>query len=509
MSEVGADTAPAAIASSPALAGRLGGQALYVLAGNLFTLVVGLPLQIYVSRKLGPGGLGTFSLLEGAAATTAGLLGLGLAPTAVRFIPQYLAESRYGAISRLIARGTLALMGLGLLGYVAFASAAFLGHFVPSADTAAVWLMAGIIPLGLLSYFIQQSLRGFQEIRYLVFGSSFLQVAIKASATVILFALGAGLAGYAAATVLASTATVLWLGIGLVRRAAKLPRTEGSTLSPAPWKRFAAINYATSLASLPGSYLDRFLLGYFFGVSPVGVLAAIRQLQQLPAVVYQMLLSVASPMFASAYARDARAEQQHLYALTTDWAVRTAIPLILFLSLFARPVLAMFGPNFANSGMIPLQILMLAQFFNLVTGPNGGLGMMSGLERELFRIDLATVTGTALLLAVSVPFFGLVAVAVCILGNSIANNLASLILVRAKLQIRWWNARYLRWLVPMLCTVGVALVFLFLVHGWTAVRLAVALLAMYGTFAIASLLQGLHEDDLELIRHVRQRLAFS
>jgi len=51
-SEEVVDPAPTAVATAPALAKRLGGQALYVLAGNLFTLLVGLPLQVYVSRKL-------------------------------------------------------------------------------------------------------------------------------------------------------------------------------------------------------------------------------------------------------------------------------------------------------------------------------------------------------------------------------------------------------------------------------------------------------------------------
>ena len=47
-------------ASTPA---NLGGQASFFLVGNIFTLLVGFPLQIYVARILGASNLGIFRLL--------------------------------------------------------------------------------------------------------------------------------------------------------------------------------------------------------------------------------------------------------------------------------------------------------------------------------------------------------------------------------------------------------------------------------------------------------------
>ena len=261
--------------------------------------------------------------------------------------------------------------------------------------------------------------------------------------------------------------------------------------------------------SLPSSYLDRFLLGYFIGTGAVGVLAVARQLQQLPAAVYQMLLSVASPMFAGAHARDASSENEHLYALTTDWAVRTALPLIVFLAFFAWPVLTLFGPGFAQVGTIPLQVFMFAQFFNLASGPNGNMAMMSGLEREAFRIDIATMTGVVVLLAALIPMLGLLGVALSSLANSIATNIATLLLVRARLGIRWWNERYLRWLLPTICTAGAGLILRVAVAVWSPLELGIVLIGVYVVFGSVSLLQGLHQDDLELLRHIKQKLAFS
>lgn len=496
--------------AKPAVAGRLGGQTLYVLAGNVFTLLVGLPLQIYVSRTLGSSGLGTFGLLEGIAGTIAGLFGLGLAPTAVRFIPQYLEEGDFASIRRLILRGGLALALLGVAGYAIFLVFCF---YTPSAGVlrsapAAVVFMGAMIPLGLLTYFGQQALRGFQDIRYLIAGSSFLQLTIKATATIILFLLGARLAGYALATSVAAFGALIWMSIGLLRKLGTIRNLAQRHRSSGPWKRYATISFATSLASLPTAYLDRFLLGIFAGTGAVGVLVVARQLQQLPAVFYQMLLSVAAPMFAGAHARGDRGEQEHLYALITDWAVKAALPLVVFLAIFARSVLSLFGQHFAQAGAVPVQILMAAQLFNLASGPNGNVAAMCGLEREAFRVDVVVLLMTAILLAALVPVYGLLGVALGVLANSVVHNTWTFLLVRTKLEIRWWDRRYLGWVVPATAMSIVGALAASTIHEWSAPFLVLGLVAMYAVFACATLLQGLHSDDRQLIAQIRRQLAF-
>ena len=98
-----------------AITRRLGGQATVIFLGNLFTLAVGLPLQVYVARVLGAEGLGTFSLLEAGVATLSGLLALGIAPTLVKYIPEHLEKREYGCIRKLLRGGALILAAAGSL----------------------------------------------------------------------------------------------------------------------------------------------------------------------------------------------------------------------------------------------------------------------------------------------------------------------------------------------------------------------------------------------------------
>ena len=90
--------------------------------------------------------------------------------------------------------------------------------------------MALLTPLGLLMFLLQQGLRGFQEIRYVVIGLSVLQLTVKAVLTVALLVLGFGLLGYATAVVLSTSVATIWMVVGLWRTKTPLDCRETSNL---------------------------------------------------------------------------------------------------------------------------------------------------------------------------------------------------------------------------------------------------------------------------------------
>ena len=96
---------------------RLGSQAAFFFLGNIFTLLVGWPLQIYVVRIIGADGLGVFGILEGGVSLIAGLIAFGLAPTLVRFIPDHLERGEFTCIRKLVGLGFIVLLAAGSLTY--------------------------------------------------------------------------------------------------------------------------------------------------------------------------------------------------------------------------------------------------------------------------------------------------------------------------------------------------------------------------------------------------------
>ena len=493
--------------SHATIAGRVGVPTIYLLLGNLFTLAVGLPLQIYIARVLGAAGIGIYGLLETAMTTASGLLGFGVAMTVVRFVPEHLARREYGEVIGLIRVSALFLFVTSGLAYAVLLLLLFcLGTLWPSVEgyRLEIGIMGLMIPLSLFASFLQQGLRGFQDIRSIVVGSSVIQLTIKALLTIGAFAVGWGLDGYMVASILALLSCVIWLLYGLVNQIRALPFAT-PTISPLPkWRRFALASYSGSLLDTTTSGLDRFLLGAFIGSSAVGILVVVRQLQMLPGRFNQMLLVTAAPLFSAAHGGDNRRERQHIYHLVTDWVVRSSLPLVLFLWLFGRDVLALFGIEFADAGTVPLWILVGAQFFGVICGPVGNLAMMSGLEWPSIRLSLInTVLGVGAL-AVLIPFFGLIGVAIAYALVIVLQNVTILILVQRKLYLQWWDWRYLEWLPQCGAVLAVASLALFLTRPFSAAELATCLIAMYAGAVAVAFLRGWHEDDKQLLRHIRQ-----
>lgn len=497
-------------------ASRLGGQAAYFLIGNVFTLLVGFPLQVFVARMLGTDGLGVFSLIEGVMSMAAGFIAFGLAPTLVKFIPAHLERGEHAAIRRLVTLGATILLAAGGIAYgITLLATPFVAQYWPelASHSDAVIVMGLLIPLSLIMFFLQQGLRGFQEIRYMVAGSSFMQLTVKAVLAVVLLSLGFHLMGYVWAVVVSVLCGVAWMAVGLRRKLAALPapaQDGGGEVHKKAWRDYAKIMYSNSLLGMGGAYLDRFLLGAFVGAGPVGVLAVVKQLQQLPVVFLNMFLAVAAPMFSAAHARDDKAELQHIYHLTTDWVIRLSAPLFIFFFLFAEPVLGLFGPGFAAEGVYPLWIILAGQLVNLAFGPVGNLMWLSGLEKRALRLSVYQMVLTTVGLLVLVPMFGLAGAALAISSAVVFINIAEYLAAKKQIALRWSDRRYLRWIAPALaaCAAGLA-ARLYGPSQAGPVWLITYLALLYGVFHGVSLLQGLHEDDRELLGHLRAKLGMS
>ncbi len=490
---------------------RLGTQALVLLLGNAFTLCVGLPLQIYVARVLGASGLGTFALIDAITGFVAGLLAFGIAPTVVRFIPQHLEKGEFASIRLLLRRGVtvLALAGaIGCAGMLLFMPLLLRWWPDLAEYRSVIDVMALLIPLGLLMFFFQQGLRGFQEIRYLVFGSSMLQLTVKALVTVVLLAWGFGLVGYATAVVTSTTVALVWMSVGLWRKAMTLPQNIESNLekSAAGWRSYALVMYSNSLLGLTTGRLDRFVLAWFFGSSPLGVWSVVNQLYVLPNIILNILLAASVPMFSAAHAREDGAERQHLFHLVTDWSVRAALPLILFFFIFGDLLLRMYGEEFARSGTYGLWVLSAAQVVNLGFGPLGYMLNTSGLERSALRLATVQALLTVAGLLILVPIWGLNGTAITFACAIVFINFTESFVARRKLGLRWWSPRYAKWLLPTVIASAAGMALRTFMPTFVVPELVGGFLTLYLAFHIASMAQGLHQDDRVLFVSVASRI---
>jgi len=503
--------------SAAADAARLGGQTLIVFGGNLFTLVAGLPFQIYLARTLGAEQLGSYGLAEAAVTTLGGLSALGVAPTVVRFIPQHLIRGEHAHVHALMLWSTLLLLGVG--GALALLIRAFVEPFLAWREinpgvAPLVSVLALTAPIGILTFLYQQILRGFQEILVMILATSVFSLALKIALTLLLLNAEWGVQGYALAVVVSGAATLGILAIAAWRLALRLPREDMAESPPfRRWTRFGLLMYTNVLVGSVVQYLDRFIVGTLLGPASVAVLMVTKQLVQLPMVLNQGFLTVVSPMFAAATAVGDVGRRQTQYHLMNDWVVRLALPLVLFIVVFSGPMLDLYGREFQQNGVPLLLLGLLATTANFGCGPLGNLLTMSGEELALLRFS---VLSTILMIAgyfALIPAFGLVGVALSQLAVALFLNGITLRLANRRLGFRWWNPRYRKWIAPNCLALATYLTFRVAMGSdagrllETALALSLALAAGYGLAVLAAIGLGLSPDDRAVVEAVISRVS--
>jgi O-antigen/teichoic acid export membrane protein len=495
---------------------RLAGQSAFFFVGNIFTLLVGFVFQIYLAKKLGADGLGLFGLLESGVGIFTALLGLGIAQTAMRYIPSHLQDNEIPEIYSLIRNGFRILSLSGIVGLVLILCLLpFAKSYWPAliGSEVEVAVMSLLIPIGLIHFFSTQVLRGFMDVAHIVIGSTFIQLSIKVFVAVLLLNAGIGVLGYIWAIVISTIIALIWMLLGIRGHLCKHPLTENRPVTILPkWKGYCKVMYGNSLVSFWSAPLDRFLLGAFLGVNSVGVLMVAKMLYALPAVFLQMFLSIVAPMLSSANAEGKVEEVHRIYHLCSDWLVRISLPLVIFMGVFSEPLLHLFGSDFAEQGVLLLRILLIAQFVSLVCGPVGNVLNMCGMERDMFKISVFSVITSVAILVVFVPLWGLIGAGLSILFGTAYSNLHALYIAKRKYGLKWWHQNYRQWFIPGILSmvVSVTINMNMHMHEMHVVGLAVTLITIYFVFHSTQLtLYGMNKDDREIFLAVKKRLKFS
>jgi hypothetical protein len=117
---------------------------------------------------------------------------------------------------------------------------------------------------------------------------------------------------------------------------------------------------------------------------------------------------------------------------------------------------------------------------------------------------------TALLLYTAeqfhLPLFPhILGVGIATASGTIFINVASMILVRGKPGLRWWNARFLGWLAPTTASIGVGVAILHAGIDFGAV-LVVTLIGIYASFGLVLFVQGFNDDERDLIHYIANRI---
>lgn len=479
--------------------------------GTMFTAAAGYLFKVYLARALGVEALGIYAL----GMTIIGFLGifsgLGLPQSAVRFVALYMATDRGAQLRSFIIRTFGLLLGANVLAgaLVVFAGPWVAEHFyhTPALDRY-FKLFALIMLFGALTTFFGQVLQGYKDVSRRTIITNFVGTPLMMLLTVGLVMLGGGLRGYLVAQVLGAAAVVVLLVVTAWRLSPPAARSLRGPVLPLESQvfSFGVVVFGIGMLEFFLAQADKILIGFYTNAREVGIYAVAMAIVAFVPIALQSVNQIFSPTIADLHSRGEQALLGRLFQTLTKWILGLTLPLAAVTTLFSRPLMLIFGPDF-EAGWIVLVIGTLGQLVNCGTGSVGYLLMMSGNQKRLIKVQAAMTGVTILLNIVMIPKWGIMGAALSSAITNAVTNMWYLREIRNSLGMSPYNRSYWRLLPPALASIAAVLVLRSRVsgvnHEWIFIALGGVL--SYAVFLGVAMAMGLNDDDRIVTRAVLAR----
>lgn len=262
--------------------------------------------------------------------------------------------------------------------------------------------------------------------------------------------------------------------------------------------------FVVSLATSIHQHLDKFLLSSFLTIRTVAAYEVgsrvVQQARQIPVLMLTPLLPAASEL----QAQEQTERVKELYLRSLKYLVVLSVPMLGCLGLFAPDVIEVWIGN-ADALIVPtLQILLVSNFINVLTGPGFFIAIGIGSARIPMYSALVGLSLNVVLSVILLQWFGYFGAVFGSFGALTIASIYFLVMVHRRLAVAWRSVLGL--VLPALLAIlpgyGIALLAAaFIEH--TLVRLAVDVGATVGLFAATLLLFGYFDDfDVVTVKRV-------
>lgn len=142
------------------------------------------------------------------------------------------------------------------------------------------------------------------------------------------------------------------------------------------------------------------VIGVYLVAEKVAFFSVAQRIALLTSFILMAVNLVVAPKFANFNAKNDMEGIRKTALFSVRLLVLSAMPIVLFMLLLPEYLMGLFGEQF-KQGAVILQILVLGQAVNVITGSVGFLLMMSGNERDMRFVTILSGCGVL----VSVPLF--------------------------------------------------------------------------------------------------------
>lgn len=340
-------------------------------------------LQIVLTRVLGPGAYGLYSLGYTVVGITRRASMLGLQNGVVRFGSRYRGEDDKERLKgTLLAAITLSFIAGTVSGILLFFFAPPLARIVFNKPEI-IPVLKGFsfsLPFYTLLVVVAKSARAFRRIEYDVGPRMILHPILDLA-----LAGGAFLVGYRLLGAVYAFAFSAFLSVvaSIVLLWQIFPPLISSLSAKVELKKLLSYSVTVLLAGFAGLLVtktDRVMLGALVSSSDVGIYNAANVLSAQASLFLIGVSSIFAPIISDLFNRDMKAKLARLFKLTTKWVFSLTLPVYLVFVFFSEDLMGLFGSEFVV-GWPVLLILGGAQLINASVGSVGYMLTMSGKEK--------------------------------------------------------------------------------------------------------------------------------
>jgi O-antigen/teichoic acid export membrane protein len=417
-----------------------------VFIGMTIGTIVTLILNAILARVLGHGQLGSYFLVFSMVMIGSTIGQMGLDRTVVRLVAAARGTGDGGRARRTVR--LVFLLGLAASSLVGVVLVLGLGDYIAvhiyhsEAVAGVVGLAAAWVLVKSLLALTAETFRGFKR-----FWPATLYNGLAVDSLLVLAFGAMWIAGVrpslreAVAVSVAATALALLAGLGMLRRSVSALSGAGSVRT----REVVSISLpllVTSIASFGvGTGVDLWVVGHFRPASDVALYGAAYRLVFFVATGFIIVSQVVPPIIAELHARGERQElEKALRSISTLAGIPAIIVLIVFLAAGPFVMELVYGPFF-RQGATVLAILSIARLVAVCTGSSGATLMMTGHQRTMMTLTLATGVFSLTAEILLAPTYGITGVAAATCVAQIMQNLLQLGFARLRVGI-WTHARF-------------------------------------------------------------------
>jgi O-antigen/teichoic acid export membrane protein len=404
---------------------------------SLATRVVGVGLSyvvaVILSRTLGAKGYGLYSIALAWALILVLPSRAGLDFAALRFAAVYLEHGKQDRLRGLVRFTGLAVFGLSIVmgAIVYFLTAAGLTSAPPTLAPGMALIILPVAMLALVAAFLRNA-------RQIVASQLYEQVLRPGLLIAVLgaWALTERSLSAANALVLTAIAALVAMCLGSAH-AVRAMGGSGGTADYSPWRQWIALSFPIFLTTIVQellNQLDIIMLGYLDSPASAGLYSAAWRLSSLITFGLVALAAVNGPLIAGAHARGDTDDLAGIARTTARLGFGASVLATAALVLGARPILQLFGAEFARA-YPALLVLLAGGLTNAFTGASAYLLTMTGRQTRALAVFTAALLVSFILNLTLIPHFSIVGAAIASASATIVWNVAMLIYVRRDLGI--------------------------------------------------------------------------